>query len=125
MLTHKGRFDPTRFEDLTVTVDFHCHSACRFCIVQEGMNLFKGVSEDKLRAAVADNARSKRYRRICFTGGEVTLEKKLFDYVAIARESKSFELLVLSFVLISASKVPCDIASGTSGQAVTLAMPPK
>jgi molybdenum cofactor biosynthesis enzyme MoaA len=91
MLTHKGRFDPTRFEDLTVTVDFHCHSACRFCIVQEGMNLFRGVSEEKLRAAVLDNARSKRYRRICFTGGEVTLEKKLFDYVAIARESKSFE----------------------------------
>jgi MoaA/NifB/PqqE/SkfB family radical SAM enzyme len=91
MLTHKGRFDPTRFEDLTVTVDFHCHSACRFCIVQEGMNLFRGVSEEKLRAAVEDNTRSKRYRRICFTGGEVTLEKKLFDYVAIARESRSFE----------------------------------
>jgi molybdenum cofactor biosynthesis enzyme MoaA len=91
MLTHKGRFDPTRFEDLTVTVEFHCHSACRFCIVQEGMNRFKGVSEEKLRAAVADNARSKRYRRICFTGGEVTLEKKLFEYLAIARESRSFE----------------------------------
>jgi cyclic pyranopterin phosphate synthase len=91
MLTHKGRFDPTRFEDLTVTVDFHCHSACRFCIVQEGMNLFRGVSEEKLRAAVEDNARSRRYRRICFTGGEVTLEKKLFDYVAIARASGSFE----------------------------------
>ncbi len=91
MLTHKGRFDPTRFEDLTVTVDFHCHSACRFCIVQEGMNRFRGVSEEKLRQAVEDNARSKRYRRLCFTGGEVTLEKKLFDYVAIARESKSFE----------------------------------
>jgi molybdenum cofactor biosynthesis enzyme MoaA len=91
MLTHKGRFDPTRFEDLTVTVEFHCHSACRFCIVQEGMNRFKGVSEERLRAAVSDNARSKRYRRICFTGGEVTLEKKLFEYIAIARESKSFE----------------------------------
>jgi cyclic pyranopterin phosphate synthase len=91
MLTPKGRFDPTRFEDLTVTVDFHCHSACRFCIVQEGMNRFKGVSEERLREAVADNVRSRRYRRVCFTGGEVTLEKKLFDYVAIARESGSFE----------------------------------
>jgi len=91
MLTHKGRFDPTRFEDLTVTVDFHCHSACRFCIVQEGMNLFRGVSEEKLRKAVDDNARTRRYRRVCFTGGEVTLEKKLFEYVAIVRESKSFD----------------------------------
>jgi cyclic pyranopterin phosphate synthase len=91
MLTHKGRFDPTRFEDLTVTVDFHCHSACRFCIVQEGMNRFLGVSEKRFREAVEDNARQRRYRRVCFTGGEVTLEKKLFDYVAIARESRSFE----------------------------------
>lgn len=91
MLTHKGRFDPTRFEDLTVTVDFHCHSACRFCIVQEGMNLFRGVSEEKLREAVEDNVRTRRYRRICFTGGEVTLEKKLFDYVAIARASGTFD----------------------------------
>lgn len=91
MLTHKGRFDPTRFEDLTVTVDFHCHSACRFCIVQEGMNEFRGVSEERLRQAVEDNARTKRYRRLCFTGGEVTLEKKLWHYLAIARESQSFE----------------------------------
>jgi cyclic pyranopterin phosphate synthase len=91
MLTYKGRFDPTRFEDLTVTVDFHCHSACRFCIVQEGMNLFRGVSLERLRQAVDDNVKHRRYRRICFTGGEVTLEKKLFEYIAIARESGSFE----------------------------------
>ena len=43
MESFKGRFDPTRFADLTVTVDFHCHSACRFCIVQEGMSYFNGV----------------------------------------------------------------------------------
>jgi MoaA/NifB/PqqE/SkfB family radical SAM enzyme len=91
MQTHKGRFDPTRFEDLTVTVDFHCHSACQFCIVAEGMNDFRGVSPEKLRAAVEDNAKSKRYRRVCFTGGEVTLEKKLFDYIAIVADSRSFE----------------------------------
>lgn len=91
MLTYKGRFDPTRFEDLTVTVDFHCHSACRFCIVQEGMNLFRGVTLERMQQAVDDNVKHRRYRRICFTGGEVTLEKKLFEYVAIARASGSFE----------------------------------
>ena len=40
-------------------------------------------------------------------------------------ESYSLALLVLSLVLIRPSNVPCDIASGTSGQAVTLGMPPK
>lgn len=91
MQSHKGRFEPTRFEDLTVTVDFHCHSACRFCIVQEGMNYYKGVPFETFQKAVDDNRRHRRYRRVTFTGGEVTLEKKLFDYIACARESKSFE----------------------------------
>ncbi len=91
MESYKGRFDPTRFEDLTVTVDFHCHSACRFCIVQEGMNYFKGVPWDLYKAAVDDNVETRRYRRVTFTGGEVTMEDKLFDYVAYARQSGSFE----------------------------------
>jgi MoaA/NifB/PqqE/SkfB family radical SAM enzyme len=91
MESYKGRFEPTRFEDLTVTVDFHCHSACRFCIVQEGMNYFKGVPFELFRAAVDDNVDTHRYRRVTFTGGEVTLERQLFDYIEYARRSGSFE----------------------------------
>lgn len=91
MQSHKGRFEPTRFEDLTVTVDFHCHSACRFCIVQEGMNYFRGVPFDKFTEAVDRNRSAPRYRRVTFTGGEVTLEKRLFDYVNYARESGGFD----------------------------------
>lgn len=91
MQSYKGRFEPTRFEDLTVTVDFHCHSACRFCIVQEGMNLFKGVSLERFKRVVDDNGSAPRYRRVTFTGGEVTLEKKLLDYVDYAREHGGFE----------------------------------
>src|SRR5262245_509273 len=91
MESFKGRFDPTRFEDLTVTVDFHCHSACRFCIVPEGMNYVKGVPFEKFKQAVDDNGKAPRYRRVTFTGGEVTLEERLFDFVDYARNSKSFE----------------------------------
>jgi len=91
MQSYKGRFEPTRFEDLTVTVDFHCHSACRFCIVQEGMNYFKGVPFERFKEAVDDNGRAPRYRRVTFTGGEVTLERRLFDYIAYAREHGGFE----------------------------------
>jgi len=89
--SYQGRFEPTRFEDLTVTVDFHCHSACRFCIVQEGMNRFKGVPFERFKRAVDENGAAPRYRRVTFTGGEVTLEKKLFDYLDYARERGGFE----------------------------------
>jgi MoaA/NifB/PqqE/SkfB family radical SAM enzyme len=91
MQSYKGRFEPTRFEDLTVTVDFHCHSACRFCIVQEGMNLFKGVPLERFKQVVDDNSSRPRYRRVTFTGGEVTLERRLFDYIGYARQSGGFE----------------------------------
>jgi MoaA/NifB/PqqE/SkfB family radical SAM enzyme len=91
MQSYKGRFEPTRFEDLTVTVDFHCHSACRFCIVQEGMNLFKGVSLERFKQAVDDNGSKPRYRRVTFTGGEVSMEKKLIDYIRYAKEHGGFE----------------------------------
>ena len=68
MQSYKGRFEPTRFADLTVTVDFHCHSACRFCIVQEGMNLYRGVPFERFQQAVDDHAvptitRKRRIRR--------------------------------------------------------------
>lgn len=91
MQSFKGRFEPTRFEDLTVTVDFHCHSACRFCIVQEGMNRYQGLSFARFVEAVDDNGRAPRYRRVTFTGGEVTLERRLFDYVTYARTHGGFE----------------------------------
>jgi len=91
MQSYKGRFEPTRFEDLTVTVDFHCHSACRFCIVHEGMNYFRGVPFAKYTEAVDDNVASKRYRRVTFTGGEVTMEDSLLAYSEYARDSGSFE----------------------------------
>jgi molybdenum cofactor biosynthesis enzyme MoaA len=91
MHSHKGRFEPTRFDDLTVTVDFHCHSACRFCIVQEGMNQFRGVPLEKFREAVERNRIAPRYRRVTFTGGEVTLERSLFDYLDCAKSSGGFE----------------------------------
>ncbi len=91
MHSFRGRTEPTRFEDLTVTVDFHCHSACRFCIVQEGMNDYRGVPFERFVQAVDENRATPRYRRVTFTGGEITLEKKLFDYLRYAKASDSFE----------------------------------
>ncbi len=91
MQSYKGRFEPTRFEELTVTVDFRCHSACRFCIAAEGLNYFKGVPFERFVQAVDDNVRHRRYRRVTFTGGEVTLEPSLFRYVEYAKASGSFD----------------------------------
>jgi cyclic pyranopterin phosphate synthase len=93
MQTTVGAFHPTRFRDLAVTVEFHCNSACRFCIVQEGMNRFRGVPFDRFRDIVDENLRSRKYDRVVFTGGEVTLENDLFRFVDYARESKAFQAM--------------------------------
>jgi cyclic pyranopterin phosphate synthase len=95
METTLGPFHPTRYEDVAVTVDFHCHSACVFCIVQEGMNRFKGLPLERFRELVAENRSSGKYQRVIFTGGEVTLEKSLGAYVREARDSGAFRYLRL------------------------------
>src|SRR5262249_43154549 len=63
---------------------------CTFCIVQEGMNNYRGVPFERFVAIVDENLRSQKYDRVVFTGGEVTLEKSLFDFVRLARSSGAF-----------------------------------
>lgn len=91
METTLGPVHPTRFEDVAVTVDFHCNSACRFCIVQEGMNRYKGLPFERYEQLIAENTRSHKYHRVILTGGEVTLHKRLFEYAQLARGSGAFE----------------------------------
>ncbi len=91
----RDQVHPTRFRDLAVTVDFHCNSACTFCIVQEGMNNYRGVPLERFQAIAGDNLRSRKYDRVLFTGGEVTLEDTLFDFIDVARESGAFRHLRL------------------------------
>lgn len=95
MDTTRGPFHPTRFSDVAVTVAFHCNSACRFCIVQEGMNRYQGLPLERFTALVDENLRSAKYQRVVFTGGEVTLEKNLSSYVRYARDSGAFRYLRL------------------------------
>lgn len=86
----RDQVHPTRFRDLAVTVDFHCNSACTFCIVQEGMNNYRGVPFERFVAIADENLRSHKYDRVIFTGGEVTLEKSLLQFVEHARASGAF-----------------------------------
>jgi MoaA/NifB/PqqE/SkfB family radical SAM enzyme len=95
MQSTRGALHPTRFADVAITIDFHCHSACRFCIVQEGMNRYKGLPFERFRKLVDENRSSGKYRRAIFTGGEVTLESRLPEFLRYARDSGSFEHLRL------------------------------
>src|SRR3954471_5317661 len=95
MRTIEGDFHPTRFRDVAVTIDFHCNSACKFCIVQEGMNRYDGVSFERFARLVEENRTSRKYDRIIFTGGEVTLDKRLVDFVKHAKASNTFDYLRL------------------------------
>lgn len=90
MTALRDQVHPTRFRDLAVTVDFHCNSACTFCIVQEGMNNYRGVPFERFVAIAEENLRSQKYDRVIFTGGEVTLEKSLLQFVTHARDSGAF-----------------------------------
>jgi molybdenum cofactor biosynthesis enzyme MoaA len=91
MQGQNGAVHPTRFDEIAVTVDFHCNSACRFCIVQEGMNRYRGLELARFEKLAEENRLSRKYRRVLFTGGEVTLENRLPAFIRTARASGAFE----------------------------------
>ena len=73
----RDQVHPTRFRDLAVTVDFHCNSACTFCVVQEGMNNYRGVPFERFEKIANENLQSRKYDRVLFTGGD----ERLFRHV--------------------------------------------
>jgi cyclic pyranopterin phosphate synthase len=54
------------------------------------MNNYRGVPFERFAGIVEENLRSRKYDRVVFTGGEVTLEKSLFQFVEHARASGAF-----------------------------------
>jgi len=55
------------------------------------MNDYRGLPLSRFKQVVEDNQRFRKHQRVVFTGGEVTLEPKLFDFLAVAKDSGSFE----------------------------------
>lgn len=67
-------------EDI-IRVNFHCNQACRFCFVSTHL---PGAGDDAVRAAIIGAA--ERGVKITLSGGEPTLNPRLVEYVALARE---------------------------------------
>lgn len=72
--------------ELLLTFAFRCNFACRFCYVEDGLGgRFRGVTLDEAARLLADPALTAGVTRIVLSGGEVTLDKDLPAYVALAR----------------------------------------
>ncbi len=78
--------------ELLLTFAFRCNFACRFCYVEDGLGgRFRGVTLDEAARLLADPALTAGVTRIVLSGGEVTLDKDLPAYVALARAVPSVE----------------------------------
>ena len=72
--------------ELLLTFAFRCNLACRFCYVEDGLGgRFRGVTLDEARRLLADPALTAGVTRIVLSGGEVTLDKDLPAFAALAR----------------------------------------
>ncbi len=76
---------------LMVTFHFRCNIACRFCMVEDVLGVLPGTSLEELRRLQAAPVRLGGASRIIFSGGEVTLNRELLDYVRLARELPGIE----------------------------------
>jgi len=78
--------------ELLLTFAFRCNFACRFCYVEDGLGgRFRGVTLAEAARLLADPALTAGVTRVVLSGGEVTLDKDLPAYVALARAVPSVQ----------------------------------
>jgi pyruvate-formate lyase-activating enzyme len=81
LVTHSVRYDNGRLvRDEIIRVNFHCNQACTFCFVSTHL---PAASDDDVEAAI--RAAGARGSHIVLSGGEPTLNRRLPDYLRLAR----------------------------------------
>lgn len=83
--------EPWWTNSFMVTFAFRCNIACTFCMVEDVLNRFEGTSLETFKRFAENPAALNGAKRIIFSGGEVTLDKSLVEYVAIARSLPGIE----------------------------------
>jgi MoaA/NifB/PqqE/SkfB family radical SAM enzyme len=68
-------------DEEVIRINFHCNQSCTFCFVSTHL---PPMGDDAIRLAIVDAGR--RGVRITLSGGEPTLNPRLVEYVALAKE---------------------------------------
>lgn len=71
--------------NILVTFAFECNLACSFCMVEDVLGRNPGMSLQAFQDFVARGEGLEEVSRVVLSGGEVTLDEQLLDYVAVAR----------------------------------------
>ena len=81
-------------DTLIVALTYRCNSACTFCIIATEIGARLDDAPDSLIDAVLRyNAATRRFRRLTFSGAEVTLRADLADIAHRALSEGGFELV--------------------------------
>jgi cyclic pyranopterin phosphate synthase len=92
--SHLLHDDPS-IDSLTLAVNYHCNSRCRFCFIEPELEQHLADTPVAFLERVYDENRLRGglYKRIIFSGAECTLRKDLPDLARLARERGGFELV--------------------------------
>lgn len=77
---------------LDLKVGFSCNNNCRFCVVAD-KRCFGNKETAQIKEELKDGYH-QGYRRLCFTGGEVTIRKDIFEIVSYGRKTGFNEILI-------------------------------
>ena len=77
---------------LDLKVGFLCNNDCRFCVVADKRR-FDNKETDQIKEELKEGY-LQGYRRLCFTGGEVTIRKDIFEIVSHAAKIGFIEILL-------------------------------
>jgi MoaA/NifB/PqqE/SkfB family radical SAM enzyme len=86
--------DPT-IDSLTLAVNYHCNSRCRFCFIEPELTQRLSDTPVSFLERVYDENRLRGglYKRLIFSGAECTLRKDLPDLTRLALERGRFEVV--------------------------------
>lgn len=104
-------------DERIVRINFQCNQACGFCFVSTHL---PSAGEDRVRAAILEAAAVGA--RVVISGGEPTLNAKLVEYVALARQATGHEVQIQTnaILLDDAARVDALVAAGVGDAFVSL-----
>jgi cyclic pyranopterin phosphate synthase len=81
-------------DTLILPLNYRCNSRCRFCIIETEIGArFADTPLEVFEAVFAENARTRRFRRLTISGAESTLHPALVDTARAATTRGGFEVV--------------------------------
>jgi MoaA/NifB/PqqE/SkfB family radical SAM enzyme len=116
-----SRYDHSKY--VSLTMEFRCNLRCVHCMIEGTMDRLEPQGEAQLQRVLEDRARHRDLTGLVLTGSEITLHRRLPDWVRLARQHGFEHVRIQTHGMKLASRAYCEelIAAGVDEFFVSIA----